>query len=136
MNHITVRKEGNNKIVRKESKSPLGIANLAPEITYLRKDSLMNALEDLAKKVDPAAFEAKFGAPINQLSETLENSSPVTNDLLSHVNNTQNDIESTITNSSVTKFLINSTPRFFVTLLPKEFEASLLLLQYKLENSQ
>jgi len=36
MNHITVRKEGKNKIVRKESKSPLGIANLAPEITYLR----------------------------------------------------------------------------------------------------
>tara|TARA_Y100000590_G_scaffold91161_1_gene102856 strand:- start:1553 stop:2170 length:618 start_codon:yes stop_codon:yes gene_type:complete len=75
-------------------------------------------------------------SPINQLSETLEKSSPVSNDLLSHVNNTQEDIESTITNSSVTKFLINSTPRFFVTLLPKEFEASLLLLQYKLENGQ
>ena len=75
-------------------------------------------------------------APINQLSETLEKSSPVSNDLLSHVNNTQDDIESTITNSSVTKFLINSAPRFFVTLLPKEFEASLLLLQYKLENGQ
>ena len=31
----------------------------------------MNALEDLAKKVDPAAFEAKFGAPINQLSDLV-----------------------------------------------------------------
>ena len=75
-------------------------------------------------------------APINELSETLKNSSHVTPDLLTHVNDTQEDIESTLTNSSITRILINSTPRFFVTFLPTEFEASLILLQYKLEKSK
>lgn len=75
-------------------------------------------------------------APLNQLSKTLGNSSQVAPDLLGHVDNTQEDIESTLRDSSITKILLNSTPSFFVTLLPKEFEASLLLLQYKLEKSQ
>ncbi|MCB1235900.1 MAG: OFA family MFS transporter [Verrucomicrobiae bacterium] len=38
-------------------------------ITQLRQRSLDAALGDLAAKVDPAAFEAKFGAPVAKLSE-------------------------------------------------------------------
>ncbi|MFL2761748.1 MAG: CvpA family protein [Dehalococcoidia bacterium] len=75
-------------------------------------------------------------APINELSETLNNSSHVPPDLLAHVNDTQEDIESTLTDSSITRILINSTPRFIVTFLPTEFEASLIVLQYKLEKSK
>ena len=40
-------------------------------ITYLRKGSLQNAISDLASSVDPASFEAKFGAPVSQLSDLV-----------------------------------------------------------------
>ena len=40
-------------------------------ITYLRKGSLQNAISDLSTKVDPASFEAKFGAPVSQLSDLV-----------------------------------------------------------------
>ena len=40
-------------------------------ITYLRKGSLQNAISDLASIVDPASFEAKFGAPVSQLSDLV-----------------------------------------------------------------
>ncbi|WP_120495877.1 OFA family MFS transporter [Kiloniella sp. EL199] len=40
-------------------------------ITYLRQLSLDNALIDLAGKVDPAAFQAKFGASMDKLQELI-----------------------------------------------------------------
>jgi len=40
-------------------------------ITYLRRGSLSNAINDLSSKVDPSAFEAKFGAPLSQLSDLV-----------------------------------------------------------------
>ena len=40
-------------------------------ITYLRNISVQDAIADLSSKVDPAAFEAKFGAPISQLSDLV-----------------------------------------------------------------
>ncbi len=40
-------------------------------ITGLRNMSLNNALHDLASKVDPAAFAAKFGAGIDQLDQLI-----------------------------------------------------------------
>ncbi|MEM0910751.1 MAG: OFA family MFS transporter [Pseudomonadota bacterium] len=41
-------------------------------ITYLRNMSVESAIADLAAKVDPAAFVAKFGAPIDKLNELVE----------------------------------------------------------------
>ena len=41
-------------------------------ITSLREISLRRAIEDLAARVDPAAFAATFGAPIEQLDRLLE----------------------------------------------------------------
>ena len=41
-------------------------------ITKLRSLSLNNAINDLASKVDPAQFTAKFGAPISQLEELIQ----------------------------------------------------------------
>ena len=41
-------------------------------ITFLRQRSLNEALQDLADRVDPAAFQAKFGAPIGQLQALVE----------------------------------------------------------------
>ena len=38
-------------------------------ITSLRQMSVTNAINDLATKVDPAAFAEKFGAPLSQLDE-------------------------------------------------------------------
>ena len=38
-------------------------------ITSLRQMSVTNAINDLATKVDPAAFAEKFGAPLSQLEE-------------------------------------------------------------------
>ena len=40
-------------------------------ITYLRNMSKDNAIADLVSKVDPAAFAAKFGAPMEQLKELV-----------------------------------------------------------------
>ena len=40
-------------------------------ITYLRNMSKDNAIADLVSKVDPAAFAAKFGAPIEQVKELV-----------------------------------------------------------------
>ena len=41
-------------------------------ITYLRERSIQNAIADLAPKIDPAAFQAKFGAPIAQLQALVD----------------------------------------------------------------
>ena len=41
-------------------------------ITSLREFSTQQAIGELALKIDPAAFMAKFGAPISQLSELVE----------------------------------------------------------------
>jgi MFS family permease len=41
-------------------------------ITYLRERSLRAALVDLGQKVDPATFQATFGAPVSQLSELIQ----------------------------------------------------------------
>ena len=41
-------------------------------ITSLREHALIKAINDLVAKVDPAAFEAKFGAGVEQLSELIE----------------------------------------------------------------
>ena len=46
-------------------------------ITYLRQGSLNNAINDLASKIDPASFQAKFNAPVSELSGLIE-SKPVT----------------------------------------------------------
>lgn len=46
-------------------------------ITSLRDMSLAGAIRDLAAKIDPAAFAAKFGAPIDQL-DVLVNAKTVT----------------------------------------------------------
>ncbi len=40
-------------------------------ITYLRDRSLRSALTDLAAKVDPAAFEKSFGAPLSELATLI-----------------------------------------------------------------
>ena len=40
-------------------------------ITYLRDFSVKRSINDLAAKVDPAAFEAKFGAPLSSLEELI-----------------------------------------------------------------
>ncbi|WP_435661711.1 OFA family MFS transporter [Leisingera caerulea] len=40
-------------------------------ITSLRQMSVTNAVQDLAAKVDPAAFAAKFGAPVAQLDQLV-----------------------------------------------------------------
>ena len=40
-------------------------------ITYLREFSTRRAIDDLAQKVDPAAFEQRFGAPISALNELV-----------------------------------------------------------------
>ena len=40
-------------------------------ITYLRNMSINDAISNLAAKVDPAAFQAKFGSPLNQLNELV-----------------------------------------------------------------
>ena len=40
-------------------------------ITSLRETALDRALEKLARSVDPAAFAAKFGAPLEQLDELV-----------------------------------------------------------------
>ena len=40
-------------------------------ITSLRETALDRALENLARSVDPAAFAAKFGAPLEQLDELV-----------------------------------------------------------------
>ncbi|MCH7815986.1 MAG: MFS transporter, partial [Proteobacteria bacterium] len=36
-------------------------------ITSLRQNSIQNAIEDLMTKIDPSAFLAQFGAPVDQL---------------------------------------------------------------------
>ena len=41
-------------------------------ITYLRQGSLNNAITDLASKIDPASFQAKFNAPVSELSALIE----------------------------------------------------------------
>ena len=41
-------------------------------ITYLRQGSLNNAINDLASKIDPASFQAKFNAPVSELSGLIE----------------------------------------------------------------
>ncbi|NOQ82003.1 MAG: MFS transporter [Methylophaga sp.] len=41
-------------------------------ITYLRQNSVDNALNSLVNKVDPIAFQQKFGANIDQLQELIE----------------------------------------------------------------
>ncbi len=40
-------------------------------ITYLRNTSRENAITDLVAQIDPAAFVAKFGAPVSQLNELV-----------------------------------------------------------------
>lgn len=40
-------------------------------ITFLRQMSLTDAINNLATKIDPAAFEAKFGAPVAKLNELV-----------------------------------------------------------------
>lgn len=40
-------------------------------ITFLRNLSKNSAIDDLVSKVDPAAFAAKFGAPVEQLKELV-----------------------------------------------------------------
>ena len=40
-------------------------------ITSLRQMSVTSAIEDLATRVDPAAFAAKFGAPLAQLDQLV-----------------------------------------------------------------
>ncbi len=40
-------------------------------ITYLRNLSVENAINDLVTKIDPAVFEAKFNASIDQLNELV-----------------------------------------------------------------
>jgi len=40
-------------------------------ITYLRNLSVENAITNLASKIDPAAFQAKFNAPTSQLNELV-----------------------------------------------------------------
>ena len=41
-------------------------------ITYLREQSKNNAIEELAVKIDPEAFAAKFGASIQNLPSLVE----------------------------------------------------------------
>ena len=41
-------------------------------ITFLRDLSLRRSINDLAAKVDPAAFQAKFGAPMSSLQELID----------------------------------------------------------------
>lgn len=41
-------------------------------ITYLRDVSVDSAIRDLAARVDPAAFVAKFGAPVTELAALVE----------------------------------------------------------------
>ena len=41
-------------------------------ITSLREMSRMSAIEDLVARVDPAAFQEKFGAPVAQLASLVE----------------------------------------------------------------
>ncbi len=36
-------------------------------ITALRQNSINNAINDLVSKIDPSAFLAQFGAPVDQL---------------------------------------------------------------------
>ena len=45
-------------------------------ITSLRETALDRALENLARSVDPAAFAAKFGAPLEQLDELVAQKKP------------------------------------------------------------
>lgn len=40
-------------------------------ITFLRDMSVGNAVNDLVSKIDPAAFQEKFGAPVTQLSDLV-----------------------------------------------------------------
>ena len=42
------------------------------QIGYLREHSLRAALADLASKVDPSAFERKFGAPLTELATLID----------------------------------------------------------------
>ena len=46
---------------------------LGPEaITYLREDARRKAIEELAARVDPSAFAARFGAPLERLPALIE----------------------------------------------------------------
>lgn len=40
-------------------------------ITSLRQNSVSNAINDLVSRVDPATFQAQFGAPVTQLEELV-----------------------------------------------------------------
>ncbi|MBL4820729.1 MAG: OFA family MFS transporter [Gammaproteobacteria bacterium] len=44
-------------------------------ITSLRQNSIDNAIDDLMSVIDPAAFLAQFGAPVNQLQLLIEQNS-------------------------------------------------------------
>jgi hypothetical protein len=41
-------------------------------VAYFKKQSTMDAVTDLAGKVEPQAFQDKFGAPVDQLHELVE----------------------------------------------------------------
>ena len=44
-------------------------------ITSLRQNSVNNAITDLMTRIDPAAFRAQFGAPVDQLQLLVEQNS-------------------------------------------------------------
>jgi hypothetical protein len=41
-------------------------------ITHLRQNSVENAINSLVQKIDPTAFQAKFGANISHLNELIQ----------------------------------------------------------------
>ena len=51
-------------------------------ITSLREISVNNAINDLVEKIDPAAFQEKFGASINQLEELVSAKTVTINKLM------------------------------------------------------
>ena len=51
-------------------------------ITSLREISVNNAINELVEKIDPAAFQEKFGASINQLEELVSAKTVTINKLM------------------------------------------------------
>lgn len=69
-------------------------------ITYLREESRLNAIRDLASKADPTAFAEKFGAPVAQLEQLVASKSVTIGRLLELVPS-ETDPTSTLYNSTM-----------------------------------
>jgi len=70
-------------------------------ITYLRQQSLSEAISNLAAKVDPAKFEATFGAPLSQLSDLVAAKSVTVSKLMELVPEGTVDPTSSLYNSTM-----------------------------------